>query len=524
MSRGFAARQPGDSFVDPTNREDLATFGGIIQIPDDAISAESYEDFVKIYSAWKKKTDRKANNRVYELNRLISVMRAAMVIHMNTERGDEFFVLFVKDLRKLEGKLTSIPPHVVTSDHGGYVLNRSSSLSERAGLKPSEVLLSSRALRPSEIAGLLDAARPTAGDEPVDQMQEYLTALVAKRGNNYRIKGGAKYESLHQKYLGEWAAPIALITGQFDPISQLVELEDSMLEGESIKRGKVIYNTSAAEALFDSQVTVKNMEIAISSKAHKGGGAAASLKGLHDTITTKAHKFDPKFWRAERNKRFKMVVETIMNSSAIDGVLELASSEGIIPNADINKIKTAINDGGEPTLAVKTKRLLASYAANQQHPNYNYGKHVLASVARALCDKLNDEDFTDVAKAVLNQSNVVQMMFVTSKSGEDLVIKQFRLIWPPRFDGNIHFYSGKNFSATEIKGRLGFKIGKGTVKDDEPDDSLQAASISKTEIAAQKKAAARAVGKIITPGERDRRDPKVKDVVALGRGKKAAKS
>jgi hypothetical protein len=517
-SRGFAARKPGDSFVDPNNRDDVATFDGLELLPADDISYATHDDFEAAYSKWRKKAEKK--NSVYELNSPISVIRAAMIVSMTTPRGAEKYVLFVKDLKTLEGKLTSIPPHVIPG-HGGYVLNRATSLSERAGLKPSDVLTGKKMVKPNQVADLLEPARATAGDAPVDQMQEYLRALAAKKGKNYRITGGAQFASLHQKYLGEWAAPIALITSQFDPLSQLSKLEDAMLEGKSVKTGKIAYNTNVSEALFDSSVVVDGMEIAISSKAHKGGGAAASLKGIHDTIVNKHSAFGAAFWRDERNSRFKAIVDSIMNKSAIDGVLDLAADEGIMPKSDVSKIQRAIKDNTEENLTVKTQRLMADYAANENHPQYNQGKHTLAAVARALCKKLNAEDYTDVAKAILNESNIVQMMFVTGVSGEDLIAKGFELIWPPQFDGNINFYSGKNFSATEIKGRLGFKIVKGVVSAvDEPDESLTAPSLVKVDMARKKKAAERKVGKIVEPGKRDRRDPTVKDVVALGRDKK----
>ena len=136
------------------------------------------------------------------------------------------------------------------------------------------------------------------------------------------------------------------------------------------------------------------------------------------------------------------------------------------------------------------------------------------------CNKLNSENYTGVAKAILAKSNVVQMMFATGVKGKDLVAKGFQLVWPPKFDGEINFYPGKAFSATEIKGRLGFKIGKAK-EVDEPDESLQAPTLTKVEIAQRKKDAELKVGKIVTKGERDKRDPKVKDEIALGRGKKA---
>jgi hypothetical protein len=517
-SRGFAARKPGDQFVDPTNPEDLATFQGLSLLPDDGTpSFDSNQDFLDAYRTWKQQAEQ--DRTVYELNKPISVIRSAMVVNMDTPRGLESFVLFTKDNRILERKLTDIPPHTVPNQ-GGYVLNRATSLSERAGLKPSDVLSGRKLYSVSQVARLLDGARATAGDEAVDQMQGYLTALAKKQGKDHVIKNGAKNASLHQKYLGEWAAPIALITSQFEPLSQLPELEDAMLEGQSIKNAKIIYNTNVSEALFDSSIDLKGMEIYISSKAHKGGGAAASLKGLYDTIHGKQDEFPSEFWNNPKNQKFRDIVDAIMTKSAIDGVLELAAQEKVMPRTDITKVKDAINskDADESAFSVATQRMMADYAANKNHPNYNAGRHALAIISRKLCKKLNAENYTDAAKAVLNKSSVVQMMFVTGIKGPDLVAKGFHLVWPPKFDGTIKFFADKAFSATEIKGRLGFKISKGVVDDvPEPDESLQAPSISKVEIAKKKQEAERAVGKITALGSRDKRDPKVKDVVALGR-------
>lgn len=518
-SRGFAARSSGDSFINPLDKSDLATFEDLTVLPENSLGYENQGEFLKAYYDWKNSNQK--TYTIYELNSPISVIRAAFIVKMQTPRGPEAFVLFTKDLKTLEGKLTAIPPHVVAPSHGGYVLNRATSLSERAGVKPSDVISGKKQFKPSQVPDLLEDARATAGDQLVDQMQSYLHAMIAKKGKNFVIKDGAVNASVFQKYLGEWAAPLALIYGQFEPLHQLSELQDAMLEGESLKKGKVIYNTSVSDTLIDSIVDVMGSQIAISSKAHKGGGAAASLKGLHDTMMEKAHEFDPKFWKQQKNAKFKHIVSVIQENTAITGVLTLAQDEQIVSAPDVLKIKRSIQDKTSETFSVKTQKLMATYAANENHPNYNAGKHALAAVARALCKKLNDENFTLVAKAVLNKSNVVQMMFVTGTNGKDFVAKHFQLIWPPRFDGEIKFYSAKNFSATEIKGKLGFKIVKGTDPDDAaPDESLTAPSMSEIEIKARKKSAELAVGKIVQPGERDKRDPRIKDVVALGRGKK----
>lgn len=515
-SRGFAARTPGDAFVDPQNTSDQATFQGLELLPKDKPSYEDHESFVKAYNTW----SRRSKHTIYEINTLKSVIKAAMIIRMQTERGTEQFVLFTVDNKKTEGKLTSIPAHVVSPTHGGYVLNRQTSLSERAGVKPSDVLSSRKQYKPNQIADLLDAARPTAGDMVVDQMQSYLTAMVNKRATNFVIKDGAQYASLHQKYLGEWAAPIALIQGSFEPKSQLIPIQDNMLDGESVKQGKIEYNLSPTATLYDSSVVVKGMHVHISSKAHKGGGAAASLKSMYDIIQKNLDKFDPNFWRTKKHKQFRTIVEIINQKSAVDGVLDLAVEEGIIPASEPAKISQLIqSDSARVNVHKSVKTLMAAYAANEHHPQYNPGKHAVAAIAKRLCDELNATDYTSVAKTILSMSNVVQMSFQTGVSGADLIAKGFHLIWPPEFEGKIYFYSAKNFSATEIKGKLGFKISATKVVD-EPDVSLQVSTPTERQKAAQKTKAERAVGKIVKRGVRDQRDPTVSDQIALGRAKK----
>ena len=519
-SRGFVARKPGDEYVDPSNRTDIATFQGLTLLPESGIEFDTHEELLAALAEFEKTAD----GKVYRLNSSIRSMKAAMIVNMDTPRGAEHYVLLTKDISKLEGKLTNIPAGVIPG-HGGYVMNRDVSLSERAGLKPAEVVKTSNPISPSAVAGLLDVARATAGDAPVDQMQEYLTALAKGNGTGYVIKGGAEFAKLHQKYLGEWASPIALITGQFEPSSQLAQIEDVMLDGSSIATGKIVYNINAAEALFDSLVKVGIVEILISSKAAKGGGAAASLKGLQNAITREQDRFDPDFWKDPKVEKFKNVVNTIMENSAIDGVLTVAAQEDLLPSADIAKIKNG--------LMSKTKQFVTSdaiedmkseYAANTNHPQYDPAKHAFAALARRLVNKLNSEDYTSIIRQILNNANVIQMYFEAVPKGPDLLCKGFRLIWPPQFDGQIKFYSGKFFSATEIKGRLGFKIGTGAAMIDPPDESLRApiddSAKRRAEIKAQK-AKDVSVGKITGTDQRDVRDVNVADVVALGRAKKA---
>ena len=518
-SRGFVARRAGDEYVDPTNRDDVAIFQGLTLLPSgDDTAYQSYDDMTAAFQDWQSQ----AQGQVYELNDPIRSMRSVYIVNMSTSRGMEHYVLFTKDLNRLEGKLTNIPPGVIPN-HGGYVMNRKVSFSERSGLKPAEVVKGKKKVNPSQVADLLNSARPTAGDQVVDQMQEYLRALAAGNGTDYVIKDGAADSALHSKYLGEWASPIALITGQFNPSDQLAEIEEVMNGGKSLDSSSIEYNTSTSETLFDSMVITTTGEILISTKA-KIGGAAASVKGLYDALTKNRDKFPASFWNEPKVKKFNDVITSIMESSAVDGLLNLAQMEDIVDSGQASAIRSAIGTNKKDYVPdEKISDYMGSYAANTHHPLYDPAKHALAAIARQVVNKLNAEDYTDVIRQILNHANIVQMYFKTTVRGSDLVCNGFDLVWPPQFKGSIAFYSGKFFSATEIKGRLGFKIGQGAKMTDDPDESLTTRIDPRTARKITKSAEKQAqtsVGRIVEPNRPDRRDVSVPDTVALGRAKK----
>ena len=525
-SRGFIARSPGDQFIDPTNSEDIATFQGLTLIPDPytnhKTAFESSDEFIKIYNDWKNNTD----GTVFEINRPNKSICAAMIINMDTQRGLEHYVLFTRDNGNLTSKLTNIPANLIPNQ-GGYVLNKGSSLSERSGLKPSDIIKSTKIVSIDQVAELLNAGRESAGDIAVDQMQDYLNALADGNGDNFIIKNSADNIRLHQKYLGEWAAPIALITDQFEPKGQLEKIEEHMTGGESIRNGKISFNTNPSEALFDSAVLIGNQhQILISSKA-KTGGAAASLQGLYDIITKEDNTLPTGFWSQPKAEKFKKIITEIMSKSSIAGILDVSIEEGLIDIADKNAILAGLQYDRNKTGNFKPTKTLSDYmddyAANINHPQYSQTKHALSAIASKLCKKLNDENYTSIIKQLLNHANVVQMYFNASVSGKDIICKGFKLIWPAKFDGQIKFHSGKAFSATSIKGRIGFKIGSGSTVDNDQDESLTASLPDNVEKAIAKKvktAKELAVGKITNAGEKDIRDTNVADNIALGRSKK----
>lgn len=464
-SRGFAGRKDGDEYVNPEDPEDILIFRKLHLLPDNDIAYESMEElevatkaFVEHYQA---DTTRTSTYRY--LNKANTGTKAAMVVEMDDPKDNSrrFFFYFTKNLATTSGKLTSIPGD---ADNPAYVLNTKASASERIKIKPSDLVKSPAPKDINSISMLLDPEKnPDVDPEALGQMQEIIDAFASGRAKGTVIKNGKKFQSLHNKYTGEWAAPIALITGQYQPDILKSAMEADLLGGQKFIKGKVSFNSNQTQTLFDSIVVVGKDNVFISSKA-KGGGAAASLKGLYDTLIdpNKRAKFDPKFWEDAKVQKFERIVKAIMEAPSIEGMLAVALIEKIIDKADASAIAKGWHDERNRTAkfqpTARLKELMAPYNANQQHPSYSPTKHALAGVSRALTKKLNAEDFTPVVKEILNHAAVVQMYFNFGTKGDDIVLDDFKLVWPPVYEGTIEFFADKAFSATEIKGRLGFSI------------------------------------------------------------------
>lgn len=518
-ARGFAGRKSGDRFINPTDSTDTATFINLTILPEEEDEYPTNSEMMNAFKSWENQTD----GTVYLINKPSTRSRGVMIINMETPRGLEHFVYFTESVADLTSKVTSIKAGVIPG-HGGYILDRAASKSERAGVKPSDILKTIQTVNVKDVPNLLNAAK-AAAPELIEQMQGYLKALAQGKGNGYVIKDGAKFSSTHQKYLGEWGCPMALITGQFDPKSKIDEMQDAMTNKKPFTKGKIQYNIGKSDALFDSTVVVEPYEILISTKAGTKG-ADASLKGLYDAMVDKKEKFPAEFWKNTKAKKFQRIVSIVMQQSAIDGILDLAELEKIITSADRARIlqgKEFIGSKERKFVPTATlAKYMKEYKADTSHPRYKGYLHALASIARKVTEKLNNEDYTEIVKEVLNHANVVQMYFLATPKDKDLVCKGYKLVWPPKFEGRIDFQAGKNFSATEIKGKLGFRIVSKTAPKtdtDTVDDTITTASVKKVKQIAQK-AKDKAVGKITKPGERDIRDIRVKDKQALGREKK----
>jgi SpoVK/Ycf46/Vps4 family AAA+-type ATPase len=105
--------------------------------------------------------------------------------------------------------------------------------------------------------------------------------------------------------------------------------------------------------------------------------------------------------------------------------------------------------------------ILQSYKSKPL-PNYKPALHLIAAIAKKVCTELNsDPNFSSTMKDLLSRSNLIQVnsnIKIVGEDKQDCQFTSFKVKYPPLFVGNIIADSSGEYSATEIKGRISFKI------------------------------------------------------------------
>ena len=465
-SRGISARTQGDVYFDPTNPKDEIVFQEFITLPVNGIK---YDDVESRDFAIEKFIQKNPGNYHF-LNTPNQGQLGIMIAAFLKPKGRkmDLFVRFSSDVANVAGKMGQIDPGVMGPGHGGYKFKKETSISENLGIKPSQVIKSAGPFSINELPELLGQVKTPSNAVLINQMQGYLSSLLQGEPR-YVIRGGAEYITSHQKYLGEWGAPIALAMGLFDPQGTAERIETEVLAGQSLADGQVMFPKDVSQTLFDSSMKYGAEEILISSKAHKGGGAAASLKGLYDIVTKKGHLLPDDYTTNEEFVYLTDVLKTIAENSTEDGMLQVAMKQKVISKNDYNimlGISAARKKGQKiewaDALPVRVQALmLTQIKADKGNRNYSPFFHALASIAKATTNELNKYKVTDYIRGLLNFSSIVQMYFDVKPRGEDAEVMGFRIVWPPTFAGIIVFDASKNFTSSEDparRGKLGFKI------------------------------------------------------------------
>jgi hypothetical protein len=284
----------------------------------------------------------------------------------------------------------------------------------------------------------------------------------------------AKYDNSLEIDFGETVAPIALITGNLVDGDYLAA-EKGLLGPLwlSWKRlTQVHYNSAGDEKLYDSYIKLDNMNNLKVSSKDKKGGAPASITGLVQALTNTPEKFEDLF----QNKKFVPIIKIlkiIANpegrywgtgkriNKGVNGPLILGVDEFKFISDEEARIITDLMKKSVRTLpdqAVKEKlitqnlfQLTSIKGAKFQDPAYNLGFHLLACVAKKIAVTVNkDSDASDLFRAILERSNMIQVKTTVKKIGDAAAFSKFTVIYPPVFDGKLEMYSDNNYMATRM--------------------------------------------------------------------------
>lgn len=348
----------------------------------------------------------------------------------------------------------------------GYSSEDVASTSENVALKPSDLFTE----KPMTVPQLLTIVNNELPESLPDDLKEIVPAMLnaVARGEETYVPGAAEHRAVIEKYVGEYAAAIAVVTGNFVS-GNYDDAERDVLAPQGADWTDMTlmqFPTSTTTALVDSYVYSEDQSahVAISSKAG-GGGASASLSSVAKILDRKADKFDGKF--LAKNEELIHGINLLATNSAVDGVYKCAKLYGILSDHDIKIISylTKSFDKDEKILSGRLRKLAKTYPTAEYiektkiHPNYNLGYRLLAAAARKVTDKLNGLDPTELFRSVLAQSSMIQVYAKTQKRGDSLAFVNFRVVFPATFKGKIIFDAQTNFFSTQPpKGRVTFKL------------------------------------------------------------------
>ena len=445
-AKGLFGRLPGDKFVHTDGRE--AEFVRIDYYPDPAIaqfeSPQERDDVIKQY-------EDDIKTKIEWVNQPGSSLGFAVAVLNNREGG---VMLWGRYLQKTKHNMMTIwsNKHIPA----GWSLATKGAKKLQVGYDPQNLIKTANVFMTT--AQVIATVGRNAPPEVAPALTDILYGLATGQPRTV-FKGMADQMEALRDYFGEIMQPLALEGGII--LGQAEDARKLLADGASWNNCKMMWPMSMNAALCDSFLIAPNgQEIGISSKG--GKGAKASAKNLHDAYL-KAEK-EGNTDLIETAKYCITIIKVIAENSAKEGPVVLGKMLGI-PGVDEQlsaEVDNCINTGKQDFagLSQGAINLLSGYRVNTDTTGFNTGYAIMAAVAKTVAKEINKNTaFANGAIALLNQSSIIQVYTNMVKQGEDAVLKDFRAVYPPNFEGQILVDGGKNYYSSRIQGKLAFSFG-----------------------------------------------------------------
>jgi len=298
----------------------------------------------------------------------------------------------------------------------------------------------------------------------------------AVNGEEIVYTAGASLAPALQDDFGEVLSPVAMISGHSKVQGTFQQAVTDVFKGADLRGALIKYPVSLINGLVDSYIIKDGMELAVSSKGKQG--AKGSINNIYDA---KQDSLQTSTGRAYV-KKFPEAVEIldICKKESSKAAITLGLRYNLINSAEASALsalmekprdpaRQLLGDPSNPEKTVKSipedlKKVPKELQRIFNIGGYKNGSYVgficLARVARMVADHVNADpkiDFGEAIRSFLNSSAMVQVKTVVKTNGDDAVVSQINVIYPPNFTEKARMESNW-MSGRQIKGGFSFSM------------------------------------------------------------------
>jgi len=448
-SKGFFGRNTGDIFTHHDGRE--YSFVQVVAFPD--AKTQRFETPEARDEAIANFEDEHDGAEIEWVNRPRKDMLAFGIAQLDDQDGNQVF--WGKYMQSTAFDMMSswankqVPP--------GWALQTKGAQKFASGYDPQNLIKTENKFK--GVDSIINTVTQNADDQVKDVFKEALQNLAQGRGD---VVFPEMYEqqAAVRDYFGEIMQPVALMGGVIG--GQAEDARQELADGAEWRDCEVMWPMSMNAALCDSFMIAPNgAQIGISSKG--GQGAAASSKNLHDAVV-KARKNGNEIVEEGGVADFAAkLVTVIAENDQYYGPIAVGKLLGVdgVDDTLYKEIQKYIKEGKADLegMSPAANKLIEPFNVKLETKGFNAG-YALLSAASKTCAKVVNakDDFSKGAIALLNQSDIVQVYTNIGKKGNDVVLKDFRAVYPPSFDGKVILEGGKNYYSSRVGGKMAFKV------------------------------------------------------------------
>lgn len=351
---------------------------------------------------------------------------------------------------------------------GGYLFQGTAAKKVASGLMPQDVLTNMESLYPEDI---LDQVVNKFGED--SPLTEVTRKLVSGQALPIRFDGTGIEFTAFRDYFCEILQPIAIIRGQYT--GNAGAAAEKFFGTKGFANCTIDFSTGKSTGLYDSLLTNEDgLQIKISTKG--GSGAKASVKNLLDTVEEIEKAGNKKL--LSKHKKTIELVKKIKEAGQNDSPVMLALEFELINKKEADIIRRMRTEA-DVELTPKLKKLYASKPGrdpSQEVPFYR----MLAALAVEVSDLVNNNtDFGAGAVEILKNGALVQVYSEVAKDGDEIVLQNFRTVYPNETIRGIYLDPQKVYYNTGIKGNFTFSIDAGEGPPDLSVEPIQEPALEK---------------------------------------------